>query len=359
MTQTKTITTQYICVVKNIFMPANKNALIRYKTIDSCLQNRARKWTLNDLVEACSEALYEYEGIDSGLSVRSIQSDIQAMRSEKLGYEAPIVVVDKKYYTYSDPTYSITKKPLTQRDLNQLGQITSLLKQFKGFTYFDEMNTLLHKLEDKITSENNKTKPLIYFEKNDYLKGLSYLDQLLKFISDRKVIKLEYQSFSQSRSIMHIFHPWYLKEFRNRWYVFGVRDSQLDRVVNLALDRIQSVTVIENKKYHKDENFDLEEYLAPVVGVTVNNVPYETVVFWADEETAPYINTKPIHSSQQMTPITEGALFSLRVKVNFELEKELLAFGQHIRVEKPLNLKEVMETRLQLALKQYGKGYSD
>ena len=31
-------------------MPANKNALIRYKTIDNCLRNRYRRWTLDDLV---------------------------------------------------------------------------------------------------------------------------------------------------------------------------------------------------------------------------------------------------------------------------------------------------------------------
>ena len=32
-------------------MPTNRNALIRYKTIDACLQNRQRKWTLEDLIE--------------------------------------------------------------------------------------------------------------------------------------------------------------------------------------------------------------------------------------------------------------------------------------------------------------------
>ena len=65
-------------------MPANKNALIRYKTIDNCLRNRYRRWTLQDLVDACSEVLYEMEGIDNGVSVRTIQGDIQMMPSDKL-----------------------------------------------------------------------------------------------------------------------------------------------------------------------------------------------------------------------------------------------------------------------------------
>lgn len=47
-------------------MPANKNALIRYKTIDNCLRNKYRRWTLEDLVDACCDALYDMEGIRKG-----------------------------------------------------------------------------------------------------------------------------------------------------------------------------------------------------------------------------------------------------------------------------------------------------
>ncbi|MEO1436691.1 MAG: WYL domain-containing protein, partial [Bacteroidota bacterium] len=53
-------------------MAQNKNALIRYRTIDKCLQNRARRWTLNDLIEACSQALYEFEGNDNPVSKRTV-----------------------------------------------------------------------------------------------------------------------------------------------------------------------------------------------------------------------------------------------------------------------------------------------
>ena len=60
-------------------MPVNRNALIRYKTIDNCLRNPYRRWTLEDLVDACSDALYEYEGIDKGISKRAVQMDIQMM----------------------------------------------------------------------------------------------------------------------------------------------------------------------------------------------------------------------------------------------------------------------------------------
>lgn len=79
-------------------MPVNKNALLRYRTIDRCLQNRYRRWTLDDLIEACSDALYEFTGKSDSVSRRTVQLDIQKMRSEELGYCAPIVVRENRYY---------------------------------------------------------------------------------------------------------------------------------------------------------------------------------------------------------------------------------------------------------------------
>ena len=105
-------------------MPANKNALIRYKTIDRCLRNRFRLWTIDDLTEACSDALYEMEGITKGVSVRTVQGDLQIMRSDKLGYNAPIEVFDKIYYRYADMLDDDGKATL-----NEMRDVLSLVRE--------------------------------------------------------------------------------------------------------------------------------------------------------------------------------------------------------------------------------------
>lgn len=110
-------------------MPANKNALIRYRTIDNCLRNRYRRWTLDDLVQACSDALYDMEGITKGVCARTVQMDIQMMRSDKLGYNAPIEVYDKTYYRYADPDYFISDMPLSQEDCKLLKKAITLLSE--------------------------------------------------------------------------------------------------------------------------------------------------------------------------------------------------------------------------------------
>ncbi len=132
-------------------MPANKNALIRYKTIDRCLRNRYRRWTLDDLVDACSEALYDMEGITKGVCARTVQMDIQIMRSDKLGYNAPIVVYDKIYYTYADPDYSITEMPLSMDDCKLIKEAITLLDN-KDNLDAARAKMVLAKLKTRLTS---------------------------------------------------------------------------------------------------------------------------------------------------------------------------------------------------------------
>jgi hypothetical protein len=131
-------------------MQINRTALTRYKTIDHCLCNRERNWTLLDLMEACGRALQDEDGREEAVvSRRAIQMDLDLMRSATKGYNAPIVVVDKKYYTYEDPHFSITKIPLTAHDLSQIEQIAQLLEHFKGYEYFKEADEWVTQLKNK------------------------------------------------------------------------------------------------------------------------------------------------------------------------------------------------------------------
>jgi len=176
-------------------MAINKNALIRYKTIDKCLQNHYRQWTLDDLIEACSEALNEYEGREINVSKRTIQLDIQMMRSDKLGYNAPIEVYQRKYYKYAEEDFSITDIPITETDMSVLSETVEMLKQFKDFSLFSELGGIIQRLEDKVYTEKTKQSSIIHLDKNENLKGLEHLDTLYQAILKKIVLKITYKSF--------------------------------------------------------------------------------------------------------------------------------------------------------------------
>ena len=335
-------------------MPVNRNALIRYRTIDTCLQNRFKKWTLDDLIEACADALYEYQGIDTGVSRRTIQADMELMRSNKLGYEAPIVVVDKKYYTYSDKNYSITNSPLNQQDMQVLSEVSDLLKQFKGFNHFTDLNEMVSKLEDKIYTQKTHSTPVIDFEKNDNLKGLEYIEVIRKAIVAKKTMCVTYQSFKAREASTFCFSPYLLKEYRNRWFVLGVSHQRYSPLLNLALDRVQTITAHEDT-YRENTSINLATYYSDVIGVTKSPGQRDCeVVFWVDSKNAPYVITKPLHHTQKLLSEDEtGKIFSIRVILNFELERELLGFGSKLKVLGPRILVKQIKGQLQKTLERY------
>lgn len=335
-------------------MPANRNALIRYKVIDRCLQRRNRKWTLEDLIEQVSETLYEYEGMDKGISKRTIQADIQMMRSDKLGYFAPIVVLDKKFYSYEDPNYSITNIPISEADLGRMNEAVELLKQFKGFSHFQQLNEVVQKLEDHVYSVANKRHSVIDFEKNDNLRGLSHLDLLYNSVIYKKTVQMTYQSFKARAASEFYFHVWWLKEFKNRWFAVGVRNGQ-KTVTHLALDRILSVSLDEKIAYRENTHYDPETFYKDAIGVTVSeNVRAENVQILVNAVHAPYVETKPLHHSQEIIERNaNGIIIQVRVQLNFELEKEILGFGEGMKVLFPERLKKRIYYRASKVVESY------
>ncbi|MEO7216294.1 WYL domain-containing protein [Mucilaginibacter sp.] len=335
-------------------MPVNRNALIRYRTIDHCLQNRRRKWTLEDIIDACADALYEYQGINTGVSRRTIQADIEMMRSNKLGYEAPIVVVDKKYYTYEDKNYSITNSPLNQQDMQVLTEVSDLLKQFKGFGHFADINEMVSKLEDKIYTQKTQSPPVIDFEKNDNLKGLEWIEVIRKAIVARQTLCITYQSFKAREASTFCFSAYLLKEYRNRWFVLGQSHARNSPMLTLALDRIKTVEEHEDG-YRENIRIDLATYYNDVLGVTKSPGQRDgEVIFWIDDANAPYVITKPLHHTQKLLKEHDGGkIFSIRVIMNFELERELLGFGAKLRVLGPRILVKQIKAQLSRALDRY------
>ena len=335
-------------------MAVNKNALIRYKTIDKCLQNRMREWTLKDLIKACSDALYDFEGRDVNVSTRTIQLDIQTMRSEKLGYNAPIEVYDRKYYRYKDDMYSITNIPLTENDMSVLSETMDMLKQFQDFSLFDEFKGIFNKLEDKIYTEQHNRSSIIHLDRNTDLKGLELLDELYQAILKEVVLKLLYQSFKAAVPSSFTFHPHLLKEFNNRWFLVGQREGK-SQIVTLALDRIMGVDY-DFSTIYRSNSIDPDSYYENTIGVTVlDKNQLKKIIFKVNRTNAPYIKTKPFHSSQKLVEKhADGSMtFSIFVHHNFELERLLLGFGETLQVLSPRSLRKKMRYKFVEGVKLY------
>lgn len=336
-------------------MPANKNALIRYKTIDNCLRNTYKCWTLNDLVDACSDALYDCEGISKGVSVRTVQMDLQTMRSDKLGYNAPIEVYDHKYYRYSDPDFSIMNMPMSENDYQVLHEAVDMLRQLDNFEQFAEMSDVVSRLQDKLAISKHNRKPIVHFDNVPNLKGLKLLNPLYNYIAQRQSLRIMYQPFSARKPQQYVVFPYLLKEFRNRWFLFCSRATDL-LMFNLALDRIVSVEPID-VPYRDNPQFDSEHFFDNVIGVTKNigNKP-QHITFRATRDQSHYIATKPVHPSQKLVscnPNDGSCIFSIDVVINIEMYSIMMSFGPGVKLLSPRQAVTFMAKKLRQAAAQY------
>ncbi len=324
-------------------MATNKHAIIRYIALDKCFSNTGRQYTIDDLIDVCAEAIYMAYGDDSGISMRTIRGDISFMKSED-GYSAPIETYKdggKPYYRYSEKGFSINKKKLSTSETEQLKNTLVTLSRFKGLPQFEWMNEVVARLEGEFKIKNEVAE-IVGFEQNPYLKGLEHFDKLFDAINSKKVLKITYHPSFRAAEVS-ILHPYYLKQYNNRWFLFGLSDG---RIVNMALDRIECFSET-SCDYINNEGIDFNEYFDDVVGVTVlDNEAIEQIRLKIDIKRYNYIETKPLHWSQKVKERSEeDGIIELKLRCNYEFETLLLGFSDSIEILEPLSLKEKIKER--------------
>ena len=336
-------------------MPNTKNALVRYLTLDNCFSNTLRKFYIADLLNHCNAALLAYDSNSDGIRKRQLFEDIKFMESVQ-GWSIPLERFrdgKKVFYRYSNPKFSIKNEPINLLEAEQVKAALVVFQRIKEIPEFKWMQSLVLKLELGFQL-NPAERSCISFDSNRFLKGVEYLETLFHAILHKHVLKIKYQSFGNTKAKSLILHPHYLKQFNNRWFLFG-KNPDFETVSNLALDRIVSFKELDLP--FVESGIDYEVYFEDIVGVTFPvDSELTKIIFRASPTLAPYIQTKPIHSSQkQLSEGAEGCVFSVEVLPNYELERHLLAYGQELIVLEPKWLRNKMQNRLLSAIKQYNK----
>ncbi len=326
-------------------MATNKHATIRYLALDKCFRNSGKKYYINDLLKACNDALQSLDHKTEGIKRRQLYEDIKFMESED-GFGADLHKgKDGKevYYRYTDPNFSINNKGLNVSEAAQIKEALMILSRFKGMPQFEWVDEVVAKFESSFGLKKGAEKIISFDENLDYT-AVKHISPLFNAILYEQPLSIRYKSFTQKDEIEISLHPYHLKEYNNRWFCFGYNGEE-KRISNLALDRIISIKNLKSK-FKRNTDIDFNEYLDEVIGVTVKEVPVQKIVLKINNDLWPYIETKPLHSSQTRINKEEKNHVTVFVKVrpNYELQSVLLSHGERIEVLEPESLKkEILE----------------
>jgi len=268
------------------------------------------------------------------------------MRSDHLGYNAPIKRKNGEYY-YDDKGFSIRNATVSKKDVQNISVAIKMLKTYKGLHFFREVEGLINKLEKNVHLQTyEEVQKIISFEQIPASTGQELINPLMEAILDKQVIRLSYKKFTSKEEKRYTLHPYFLKEYRNRWYILGWYENE-NYIKTFALDRITGFDVVLEQDYLEIHRPNPDLYFKNTIGITLNGSAPEVIELKFVKTKAPYIKSQPLHESQEIVEETEDFLtVRLQLTLNYELENLILGFSDEVEILKPAILREKIMKRV-------------
>lgn len=263
--------------------------------------------------------------MDLDVSERTIQRDIEQIRRD-----FDIAIEYDRFHR----GYFIEKDELSMKRIQFL-QAQSMSTNFMEFM-----------------KENPKHADVIILSNDVNGKGIEFIEQILVAIRTNRKIEFTYQKFSDEMPKAFTIAPYALKEYQNRWYLVGIVDG-FETLSKFGVDRIQTFKIIP-QKFTKQKNVDAQEHFAKMIGINSVNEEREIILLAFQSFQAKYIETLPLHGSQEIKSIAENeVVFEYFLIPNYELTQKILSFGDQVKVLQPKWLATEHKKILRNALKQY------
>ena len=178
-----------------------------------------------------------------------------------------------------------------------------------------------------------------------------HLPVIIDAIKASRKLRIDYRPFYRVSSTDGIIiEPYFLRIFRQRWYVIGYNTKDR-KIKTYSLDRIGEATLT-------DEHFDMpdinvKDFFKNFFGITTSMSEPKRVVIRTDSEQAKYLRALPLHASQSETVCEGYSLFHYNICITLDFLQELLSFGQRITVISPPELKAMIVEELKASLSHY------
>lgn len=118
---------------------------------------------------------------------------------------------------------------------------------------------------NSLLNESAGLKDRIIFE--NVPSSQKYLSTVIQAIRDGKAINVTYQSFRKQAPETLVLEPYFLREYKRRWYLYAHKDDD-EGPHMFALDRIQSME-IGKTDFSLPEEFNARGYFAGIYGPRV------------------------------------------------------------------------------------------
>ena len=170
-----------------------------------------------------------------------------------------------------------------------------------------------------------------------------FLADIIQAIRDNYKLEIRYKSYRKTEEETFIIEPYFLKEFKRRWYLYGYK-GDADGPHMMALDRMIDVDIIP-EEFTIPEEFMAEDYFRGIYGARVYpNMKREMVKLKVYGKQVQYFRSLPLHSSQKEVEENDKySVFTYFLTPDYDFKQDVLSFGDKVEVLEPKELREEMK----------------
>ena len=243
----------------------------------------------------------------------------------------------KTIFKYADENLALGNQLLSKSDQEQLEETLAILSRYRNREDFFWLDELYPRIEASFNLVHEDYNGLISYQSNRDYSGQSWVGKLYNQLLRKKVLTIEYKGFKDAKSYLRKIHPYHLKQYNDRWFLFGFEESEkYTGITNLALDRIIEIT--ETLESIQPNETEWGDFFDEMIGVSrpANEEAVEIKLRFSAKR-IPYVLTKPIHGASQRLDKTdpENRTIILNLFPNNELYQTLLSFGDDMEVLAP------------------------
>lgn len=286
-------------------------------------------------------------------SDKTINNDIQVLINKKIilkngnGRSTEYIAVDRF------KELSFENKSIDSDDLFSLEMALISLSQLKFLSLGVDIENIINKLEKEVGFKKRQNQNFISFQNNFLKINTTIFQQLIEATSNKKVLEISYQNFKSKQKTNFIFHPYFLKQFNNRWFLIGLTESYNDLTI-LGVERIVTAKIKFQLNFDNSKYISPQEYSKNLFGVSRNENKIDKIVIEIDKSRVPYFISKPIIEPFKFKELGNGNyLIYFNCAINNELIGEMLHYGKDIIVKKPKILKDLIYNNLISAISKY------
>tara|TARA_R110001592_G_scaffold24972_2_gene95558 strand:+ start:344 stop:1339 length:996 start_codon:yes stop_codon:yes gene_type:complete len=329
-------------------MANSKHAHVRYNILDYCF--RYKSFTFNELLSFVNDKIAElYPG--EGISTRTLREDIKVFRNKDKGFAAPLPE-NIRILRYTNPDFSIAQKPLLDYEQELIDASQQLLERFENHPKYNKLSEALIKFQDG--EEENETSKILFYDSNEEYKGIKHLKPLYLAIKKKQVLQITFQGFQDDTATTFQFHPHILKQYNNRWFVFGLNNTSGIKEWSIPLDeRLINFDVLEDTTYIETET-DWVTFFRTMVGVVrPKDAEIVKVVLRFYNGRENYFKTKPFQPDfEEFFEDDKQDQVWFETIINKELVQQLLSYGKDVEILEPESLNDAMRENVE-CMKNY------